>query len=58
MSAKLNEFSVNADCNSLEGDRRGIIESISVKNFMKHKNLSLKLGPHLNFIIVRANYGG
>ena len=36
-----------------DDDRRGIIECIEVKNFMKHKNLKIELGPHLNFIIVR-----
>lgn len=31
----------------------GIIEHIQCINFMCHKNLSIKLGSHINFIIGR-----
>lgn len=38
------------DLSKREG-KVGLIESVSVQNFMCHENLSLNLGPHMNFII-------
>lgn len=50
--------SVNSQ-NSQEKDEAevGIVESVSVKNFMCHDHLDFKFGPHVNFIIGRNGSG-
>ncbi|GFS49647.1 structural maintenance of chromosomes protein 6 [Trichonephila clavipes] len=44
------------DLSQSEG-KLGLIESVSVQNFMCHDNLSLSLGPHMNFIIGQNGSG-
>ncbi|GFY77841.1 structural maintenance of chromosomes protein 6 [Trichonephila inaurata madagascariensis] len=44
------------DLSRSEG-KLGLIESVSVQNFMCHDNLSLSLGPHMNFIIGQNGSG-
>ncbi|GFQ93632.1 structural maintenance of chromosomes protein 6 [Trichonephila clavata] len=44
------------DLRQSEG-KLGLIESVSVQNFMCHENLSLSLGPHMNFIIGQNGSG-
>ncbi|XP_061192565.1 structural maintenance of chromosomes protein 6-like isoform X2 [Saccostrea echinata] len=46
----------NYDVNTREADI-GIVEKISLKNFMCHSRLDVSLGPHVNFIVGRNGSG-
>ncbi|GIY66895.1 hypothetical protein CEXT_598772 [Caerostris extrusa] len=48
---KINENSSRSQKRPKSEGKLGIIESITLQNFMCHENLHLKLGAHVNFII-------
>ncbi|XP_048256019.1 structural maintenance of chromosomes protein 6-like isoform X1 [Haliotis rufescens] len=49
--------SQNPDFNTSPEAEVGIIEKISVKNFMCHTRLDVNFGPHVNFIVGRNGSG-
>lgn len=46
-----------AQANAQEYGQLGIIESVKLRNFMCHDNLSFEFDPHMNFIIGRNGSG-
>ncbi|CAL1283207.1 unnamed protein product, partial [Larinioides sclopetarius] len=50
----------NSECersSALEEGEFGVIESVTVQNFMCHENLTLSFEPHMNFIIGQNGSG-